>query len=51
MSGEINEFAPNLPAVGFRLIKKRTGGGGRKMIFTRLIPTKLDEAMEIQRVK
>lgn len=51
LSGEINEFAPNLPSVGFRLIKRRTGGGGRKMIFTRLIPTKLDEAMNIQRVE
>jgi hypothetical protein len=51
LSGEINEFAPNHPAVGFRFIKRRTGGGGRKRMFTWLISTKLDEALEIQRVK
>jgi len=50
MSAEINEFAPNLPSVGFRLITSRTGSSGRKMTFTRLIPTKLDEVMEVRRV-
>ena len=50
MSGEINEFASNLHAVGFRLIKKRSGESGRKIIFTRLVPTKLDESMDVQRV-
>jgi len=51
LSMEINEFAPNLPACGFRLIRKRSGEDGRKIIFTRLIPTKLDESMDIQRVE
>lgn len=50
MSSEINEFEPNLPSVGFRLITSRTGSSGRKMTFTRLIPTKLDEAMEVRRI-
>lgn len=48
LSGEINEFAPSLPSCGFRLIRKRSGDDGRKLIFTRLVPTKLDDVMEVQ---
>ncbi len=47
MGKKINEILPNLPSVGFKATRKRTRTE-RMIVFSRVVQTKIDEAMVYQ---